>query len=367
MDTKRKISVIGDILGTSGYASHTRQLALALDKYFDVRVEPMSVVPGWEGMVQPKIVELVNKRFKPEANVMISFPYFWGLKSADRVPFVGFGVFEGSKVHSSWTKCSNKDYISQIWTPSTHVKESFLAGGVTRPIEIVPHGVDLGIYNTEVKPNKKDRFQFLYVGGWAQFKSDRRAVDLLIEAFSEEFPNGEAELVLKVNPAYGQNVYEDMKKLSIPTTAKIKVSTSALSDKQMAALYKTADVFVMPTKAEGFCLPCLEAMAVGTPVIATNYGGQTDFINPHNGWLINIEKMIPATDRNVFYEEAEWAMPSKEHLKQLMRIAYEDNELRKTKGIAAADDAKEWTWDNAAKQAAEKLSKLLGTTDAVQP
>ncbi len=36
------------------------------------------------------------------------------------------------------------------------------------------------------------------------------------------------------------------------------------------ALYSLADVFVFPTLYEGFGLPPLEAMACGTPVIASN-------------------------------------------------------------------------------------------------
>ncbi len=36
------------------------------------------------------------------------------------------------------------------------------------------------------------------------------------------------------------------------------------------AIYRMADVFAFPTHYEGFCLPVLEAMACGTPVVAND-------------------------------------------------------------------------------------------------
>jgi glycosyltransferase involved in cell wall biosynthesis len=41
-----------------------------------------------------------------------------------------------------------------------------------------------------------------------------------------------------------------------------------LSDEQLLNAYRSADVFVMPSVHEGFCLPVVEAMACGVPVIA---------------------------------------------------------------------------------------------------
>ena len=41
--------------------------------------------------------------------------------------------------------------------------------------------------------------------------------------------------------------------------------------KDYVNMYRTADAFVLPTHAEGFGRPIMEAMAMGLPVIVTNW------------------------------------------------------------------------------------------------
>lgn len=48
------------------------------------------------------------------------------------------------------------------------------------------------------------------------------------------------------------------------------IYTGALSDEELVALYKGAEIFIMPSFEEGFGLSILEAMACGTPVLASN-------------------------------------------------------------------------------------------------
>ncbi len=52
---------------------------------------------------------------------------------------------------------------------------------------------------------------------------------------------------------------------------------------------------VIPSHGEGWGRPHMEAMACGTPVIATNWSGPTAFITRDDGYLIEIEKdLVPA-------------------------------------------------------------------------
>jgi glycosyltransferase involved in cell wall biosynthesis len=61
---------------------------------------------------------------------------------------------------------------------------------------------------------------------------------------------------------------------------------TAIDDKAMAAFYNDCSIFLVPSRAEGFGLPALEAMACGTAVISTDNGGVGDIASPDDNILL---------------------------------------------------------------------------------
>lgn len=54
----------------------------------------------------------------------------------------------------------------------------------------------------------------------------------------------------------------------------------AVSERALATLYRRATSMVSTSEHEGFCLPAVEAMAFGVPVVARGFGALTDTIGP---------------------------------------------------------------------------------------
>lgn len=356
-----KLNIIGQFFGSSGYANHLRQLSNALNKYCDVKVTTQ-VFPGWELQVNDEELKMINKPDdKERVNLIVDLPFNWG-QYLFKEKNICFLVWEGNKIPLSFVDYLKDERINQIWVPSTHtydavkntIDNSLEWQTIKNKIKIVPHGVNSKVFFPTEKP--KDVFRFLANKGFKD-PEDRGGMQYLIKAYTEEFSGSDnVELVLKINPSYG--VFDFIKSGLItpkPNLPRLMVNTDNLAFNELVKMYNSAHVFVAPTRADAFNLPCLEAMSCGLPVLTTNYGGQIDFVNDSNGWLIDYE--LTEVKHELFYEGISWATPKLDHLKKLMRKIYEDKQLTE-KVENSLKTANEWRWDNSAQKAVNCLKEL---------
>ena len=117
---------------------------------------------------------------------------------------------------------------------------------------------------TEAAPDQNDQPYVLYVGNLYPHKNLHR----LLEAFkvaSQEIPH-ELIIVGYQDPRFYPSLYDMAQRLEI--LKRVKFLNYVPRDR-LASLYGAADVFVFPSLYEGFGIPPLEAMACGTPVVAS--------------------------------------------------------------------------------------------------
>ena len=340
------MNIIGGIFDSSGYSIHTRELANALNKLTDVNLE-IGLVQSWERQVSDSELQMIKRQNDYEINLIITNPMYWRVNCTAKRNFV-YLVWEGDSVPQWILEECNNPNIEKIICPSQHTLDAVKNTSNIIPVDvpfmdkfvIVPHGVNLETFK-QVPVERSDNFTFLMNKGFTNMQ-DRGGVQYGVQAYLEEFTNKDkVELIVKINPAYG---IPDLNMLGVKKDSpKITFITELLDINQMNELYNKCDVFVSPTRAESFNLPCLEALAVGKPVITTNFGGQTDFINESNGWLIDYK--LTEVTWDMFFEGIKWATPNLKHLRKLMRES-----IKKPVKNNCLNTAKQFTWNRTAKE-----------------
>lgn len=353
-------NIIGNIFDSTGYASHTRNLANALFSLSRVRLST-SLVNQWQSLVSDKELEMIKRKpEKDEINLIITNPLYWRLNTSGKRNWA-YLIWEGNKVPKCFIDECLNPHIEYILVPSMHTlkairntalneisseEEIEKVNIILQKTRIIPHGVDLNLFYPTSKPEK---CTFIANKG-LRGPEDRGGIQYLIKAYLEEFNDEDVELIIKINPAYGIIDISKLIDLIVDKKAKypkITIIDQLLDYKELVKLYNKANVFVSPTRAEAFNIPCLEAMACGLPVITTNFGGQTDFVNDSNGWLINGE--LTEVKWDLMYEGIKWLTPDLNQLKKNLREIYE-NKSWLNKIDSSIETAKQFTWENSAKQ-----------------
>lgn len=110
-------------------------------------------------------------------------------------------------------------------------------------------------------------------------------------------------------------------------------------DRELLDAYQQTDVFVLPSRYEGFGLPVLEAMACGTPVICSNTSSLPEVAGDA---ALLIDPSAPAT--------------LTEAMEQLMR----EPDLRKTLSDKGLARAAQFTWEETARKTMRVYEKVAG-------
>lgn len=140
----------------------------------------------------------------------------------------------------------------------------------------------------------------------------------------------------------------------------LHVVPGPLANELMPQLYQIANVFVLPSRGEGWGRPHVEAMSMGLGIIATGWSGPTEYIeNGRNGWLIKVEEM-EGIESGAFRGH-QWAKPSVEHLRKLMRKTYQDpQETARVGKRAQIDMRKKYCIECIGKRLENKLRSMVG-------
>ena len=358
---------------TIGYADEARNMMLNLDREcFEIKVIPIDKHHDIPGLLEPetrtKLDRLIQGPDHSNSVNIIWLPGYCFIRNPDAITNIGRTMFETDRIPPDWvTNCNSMD---EIWVPSQFNVETFAQAGVKRKkLFVIPGGIDTSIYSVDITPMDwpdKKGFNFLSVFEWMY----RKGWDVLLKAYLIEFSKkDDVSLILKINtPSF--TTFEKVQRqiaqyinylgLNLENIPAVVLINKNFTSKEMAALYKACDAFVLPSRGEGWGRPYMEAMAIGLPTIGTRWSGQLEFMHDENSYLIDIDG-LEAVSSNVempFYRGHRWARPSLEHTMALMRQVYENREHAYEVGRKARKEVLEkWSWAKAAEKAGRRLEQ----------
>jgi GT2 family glycosyltransferase len=360
----------------SGYSVSSRQLAHALDRrgvrlgyrYYRTKFGgPWATEPPPEPQLDGERTRLIQDHpADPRDPQVIYAP-----GDAFHLNFgsyrIGYTMLEVDGLPADWVRMCNQ--MDEVWTPSNFNVETFRNSGVTKPIYVMPLGIDPQYFNPLIVGNRDpNRFTFLSIFEWGE----RKAPEILLRAFADEFRRDEeVVLVCKVlNNDLSVSVRRQVAALRLRTAGgRIVISENEMVPSyQLGSLYRSAHCFVSCTRGEGWGMPLLEAMACGLPVVATDWSAQRDFLSDQVAYPVRVERLVPAKARCPLYAGFRWAEPSYEHLRHQMRQVFENREQAAERGRRASEFAHvKFTWDHTARKIIGRLESIGGAKSVKQP
>ena len=202
-------------------------------------------------------------------------------------------------------------------------------------IYVIPNGID---FDEIQKIRAEDQLKhpaILFVGTYGKVKG----IDVLLNAVPivrKEIPNLHVYIAGK-SGSENENLKKLVKALNIEENVTF---LGFISGDEKYAYYKSADIYVQPSRYETFGVVLLEAMACGKPVIASRVGGIPFVVEDgKNGLLFESENV--------------------EELAEKVILLLRDEELRTKMGEAGRERAKRFTWERSAEMTVEVYKEVI--------
>ncbi len=244
---------------------------------------------------------------------------------------IGYWAYELEELPRDWIAMI--PYFHEIWAPSEFVAKAIRRGrGMGKTVvRVVPHPLpDLsGATRNRTLVGFEDRFVFCAMFD-ARSSFARKNPMGALKAFQSAFTRDDKRVALVIKVVESSNDPASLKKLVAEASnwPNIRIFSNHLTDTEALQLIASIDCLVSLHRSEGFGLTIAEAMAVGTPVIATNWSGNVEF--SADGVMAIPYELVLTDDPSGRYAQtgARWAEPSILEAAEAMRKVFGDKQMR---------------------------------------
>lgn len=233
------------------------------------------------------------------------------------------------------------EFVDELWAPTRFIEEMLRNSAPPRvvithiPLPISVPECDFSLSRSDVSLD--ERFTFLFVFDFLSVMKRKNPLGL-IDAFSRAFKPGEGpHLVIKTINGDRRPVENSKLMSAALQRPDVTVIDSYLSRAETSALMAHADCYVSLHRSEGLGLTLSESMSLSTPVIATAYSGNLEFMDESNSWLVPWTRVKVGDGAEGYDPSATWAEPDLDVAAGMMRHAWENQDEVQSKGAAARD------------------------------
>ena len=345
------INLIGDIQAETGLGQSMRILAEIMKKGgIPFKIKQTNLHGNLEhndNTWAHKLVETV----KYDVNIIHWIPETWSAvySKADNSLFdyrynIAYWLWELEDFTDRWLP--GIQTVDEIWTPSEFISNS-IRKKTDKPVITIPYAIEMkkeSCLEREYFSLPEDKLLFLTMYDFISI-SERKNPEAVIDAYMKAFPVGDSHvendavgIVIKVNHAEEKKLEELKKRLK--KYKNVYFITKNLTRFEVDSLLNMCDVLVSLHRSEGFGLPLAEAMALGKPVIATNWSASIEFMNEENACLVDY-RLIKLKKTTGPYEKGNyWADADTSHAAYYMKKLWEDKEYRELIGKNAENHVK---------------------------
>jgi glycosyltransferase involved in cell wall biosynthesis len=216
------------------------------------------------------------------------------------------------------------------------------------PITVVPHGVDLDFFRRRKVPEgtfgiPPNRFVIGFLGTKGSDRDrGRKGTDTLLEVIRRSATQLPDLHVVLGGPGWDSEL-EGLRSLGVSVSA-----TGYIPKPDLPLLYSALDVYLMTSRVEGGPCTVFEAMACGTPVVATRVGAVPDLIvdgvNGYSAAVDDVDALVAA-------------------VVQLDRERERHREIAKRE----RETISQWPWSSALTPLGPVYESLVQTSHQVEP
>ncbi|XAM00177.1 glycosyltransferase [Phycisphaeraceae bacterium D3-23] len=234
---------------------------------------------------------------------------------------------------------ANLDAASCIHTTSMAEAEHVRAYGLTVPIAVVPIGVNLDTFDCDAEaarprvqakypcPGKQHRVLFLSL---LHAKKGLSRLAQVWSVLAEQHPDWQL-MIAGPDAGYEAQARADFERSGRSDSV---TWTGPVYGQEKADLLTGCDLLVLPSDWENFGIVVIEALAAGTPVIATKGAPWEQLPERHCGWWVDAE-----------------VEPIRRAMAEAMSLGDEDRRAMGQRGRALVEE--QYTWDRCADQMLE--------------